>query len=190
MLYLLKLKDKAGKTQFCMRDPPGNCSSELQKETRISVTIVLRLVAPAWDLPALLPLYSSQKLRKDWNPSAQAPRLPALLDWMKADPQVCCRSRWEGLLPVKWELPQLSYTVHVHPQLELILRMMRYKLKLFGNKPSVWVKAENLLAASGQLLRSNSMPVCHVALHFLKDPTGLHSWERIVKTISITARPM
>lgn len=81
VLHLLKLKDRAGKTQFRMRYPPGNCSSELQKETRISVTIVPQLVAPAWDVPALLPQYSSEKLRKDWSPSAQAPGLLASLDW-------------------------------------------------------------------------------------------------------------
>lgn len=32
VLHLLKPKDRAGKTQFHMRYPPGNCSSELQRD--------------------------------------------------------------------------------------------------------------------------------------------------------------
>lgn len=55
VLNLLKLKDTAGKTHFCVRYPQGNCSSGLEKQTRISVMIVSRLVAPTGDVPALLP---------------------------------------------------------------------------------------------------------------------------------------
>lgn len=72
--------------------PLGNYSDELQKKTRISVTVVLQLVAPARDVPALLPQYGSKKPRKDCNPSPQAPGLLASVNWAKADLQVCCRS--------------------------------------------------------------------------------------------------
>lgn len=91
-------------------------------------------------------------------------------------------------MPLAWEFLQLSYSTRVHPKLQLILTMVRYNLKLSGPDPSIWVKVKSPLAARRQVLHSDSMPVCHAALHSPKDPTGLCSWERIVKNVSIIAR--
>lgn len=112
---------------------------------------------------------SAQREVRSGNPSAQALGLAASFEWMKADPQICCRSWREGRLPQ--ELPQLSYSLRS----QLTLRTTRYNLKLFANKPSIRTEAANLPAARGRLLRGNRAPVCHVALHFPANPTGHYS---------------
>lgn len=91
-------------------------------------------------------------------------------------------------MPIASEFAQLSYSIRVHPEFQLIFKIMRYNLKLFGHEPSAWVEMEDPLAAGGQVLHCDNMPVCHAALPSPKDPTGICSWERTVKNVSIIAR--
>lgn len=132
--------------------------------------------------------HSHEKLGKDWNPSAQTPALIALLDWVKADSQICCRSGWEGKCQLH-ESFSSSATAHVFIQNSSYSWEWRHITWSFlATNPQFALRWRTLLQRGEQVLHSDNMPECHTALHSPKDPTGLCSWERIVKNVSITGR--